>query len=330
MSTGNVKQTAAEWLVRLESGSLSSAEREQFVDWLRAAPEHVAEMLHLARMHKGLSQFSQWADIAPEPGADSPVEAGSVIPFPGVKLERSAPRRWLPFAAAAVVAAVVVSGVLLTHRFSETVISTQVGERREMTLADGSQISIAPDSRVRVTLDSKQRLILLDHGEVFFRVRKDPRRPFVVDAGQTRALAVGTSFNVERLNDTVVVTVVEGRVDVGPTTSSAIPVAANEQVSVGRNGRTAAPRRVDGTRETAWLHDRLVFDGDPVAEVVRRFNSYNHVQVRVADASLASRPVNGVFLATDPDSFIAFLQSVAGAKVERPQPNEIVLYSNTP
>lgn len=330
MSTAEVKQAAAEWLVRLESGSMPLAEREQFVEWLRASPVHVAEMLHLARMHQGLSQFSQWADIAPEPVADAPVASGSVIPFPGVKLERSAPRRWLGLAAAAVVAAVVVSGVMLTHRLGRTVIATQVGERREMTLADGTEMSIAPDSRVRVTLDSKLRRIELDHGEVFFHVSKDPKRPFVVDAGLTRALAVGTSFNVERLTDTVVVTVVEGRVDVGPTDSTAIVVAANEQVSVGRNGRTAPLRRVDGTRETAWLQGQLVFDGDPVAEVVRRFNSYNHIQVRVADESLAARPVSGVFRATDPESFIAFLQSVAGAKVQRTHPNEIVLYSNTP
>ena len=330
MSTADVKQTAAEWLVRVESGSMPLAEREQFVEWLRASPAHVAEMLHLARMHQGLSQFSQWADIPPEQSADLPVGGGSVIPFPGVKLERNAPRRWLGLAAAAVVAAVVVAGVMLTNRLSQTVISTQVGERREMTLADGSEVSIAPDSRVRIAFDSKQRQIFLYHGEAFFQVKKDPRRPFVVDAGPTLALAVGTAFNVERLTDTVVVTVVEGRVDVGPTNSTAVPVAANEQVSVSKNGRSAAPRRVDGTRETAWLHGRFVFDGDPVAEVVRRFNSYNHVQVRVADPSLASRSVSGVFLATDPESFIAFLQSVTGARVQRTQSNEIVLYSNTP
>ena len=62
--SGDVKQSAAEWLVRLQSGTMPLAEREQFVDWLRASPAHVAEMLHLARMHKGLSEFSQWADIA--------------------------------------------------------------------------------------------------------------------------------------------------------------------------------------------------------------------------------------------------------------------------
>jgi len=323
--SGDVKQSAAEWLVRLQSGTMPLAEREQFVDWLRASPAHVAEMLHLARMHKGLSEFSQWADIAPEPAADSLIESGSVIPFPGVTLRRSAPRRWPGAAAAAAVLVIVACGVLLTNHFGQTVITTQVGERREMTLAEGTEVSIAPNSKVRIHLDMKQRLITLDQGEAFFRVSKDPKRPFVVDAGQTRALAVGTSFNVERLTDSVVVTVVEGRVDVG-----AAIVGANEQVSVSRTGRAAPPRRVNGTRETAWLQGQLVFENDPVAEVVRRFNSYNHLQVHIADDSLAARPVNGVFRATDPESFIAFLQSVAGVRVRRTDANEIYLYSNQP
>jgi transmembrane sensor len=326
----DVKQSAAEWLVRLQSGSMPLAEREQFVDWLRASPAHVAEMLHLSRMHAGLSEFSQWAEIAPESAVDPPIESGSVIAFPGVNLRRSAPRRWLGAAVAAAIVIVVACGVLVTGYFGQTAVETRVGERHEMTLADGTEVSIAPNSRVRINLDSKQRLVVLDSGEAFFHVSKDPRRPFVVDAGQMRALAVGTSFNVERLTDTVVVTVVEGRVDVGSAGSDRIPVIANEQVSVSRTGRAAAPRRVNGTRETAWLHGQLVFENDPVDEVVRRFNSYNQMQVYVMSDSLGSRPVSGVFRATDPESFIAFLQSVAGARVKRTDHNTILLFLDPP
>jgi transmembrane sensor len=60
-----------------------------------------------------------------------------------------------------------------------------------------------------------------------------------------------------------------------------------------------------------------VFENDSVSSVVAQFNRYNHVQIHVTDAALSARPISGVFDATDPESFIAFFQSVAAVRVDR-------------
>src|SRR3954471_20739492 len=67
---------AAEWWVRIESGELSRADREQFVDWLRESALHVAEMLRMAEVHGALERFHDWIRIPTEdPQASSNVVA---------------------------------------------------------------------------------------------------------------------------------------------------------------------------------------------------------------------------------------------------------------
>jgi transmembrane sensor len=74
---------------------------------------------------------------------------------------------------------------------------------------------------------------------------------------------------------------------------------------------------VDTNRELAWVAGRLVFDNESVADVVEEFNRYNVVQLHVASPQLARRSVSGVFDASEPESFIGFMRSVAPVSVRR-------------
>jgi len=338
-----VAEEAAAWLVRLESDSLSENERAELVDWLRESPLHVAEMLHVARLQKALVDFTQWEKIAPVDSTSEssvptlPVSHHSAGELDATPRPSGRSRKWL--AAAAVIVAVSVGLAIWVHDLNRNVIRTQLSERRDVSLADGTEVTIAPDSEILVSLGRTERLIVLDRGEAFFHVSQDPQRPFIVEAGHTRARAVGTSFNVERWHDSVVVTVVEGRVSVSPfakpgkfpkesgAPGADISIGANQQVAVSAEGRPAGVRMVNGQVEVARSEGRLIFDNETVADVVSRFNLYNRVQIRVTDAALASRVVSGVFQAADPASFVSFLESAGGIRVTRAGADEILIGS---
>ncbi len=76
-------------------------------------------------------------------------------------------------------------------------------------------------------------------------------------------------------------------------------------------------KRVDSERELAWAAGRLVFDNETVQDIVEQFNRYNVVQLHVSDRQLAAREVSGVFDASEPESFIGFIQSVVPVRVSR-------------
>jgi transmembrane sensor len=333
-------QEAADWLLALQADEASDADRAEFIDWLRESSVHVAELLHVARLHRGLATFGHWSEIIGQPErAELRAERVVTLSPPlhqalaGERRRRLVTGRRLAVAAA--VAAIGVAAALFAMRFGGTLISTQSGERREVTLADGSAVDLAPDSEIRVRLLTQERLVLLGRGEVLFHVASNPRRPFIVTAADTQVRAVGTAFDVQRRPDDVAVTVVEGVVSVttrAPNGHAAraapLSLAAGNRVVISTaTGAAGAVRRVRGGTAIAWVTNQLSFDNEPVADVVSSFNRYNQLQIQVLDPTLAGRRISGSFRTTDPESFVAFIKSVTGVAVVHRSANVILLGS---
>jgi transmembrane sensor len=160
-----------------------------------------------------------------------------------------------------------------------------------------------------------------------------------VETDRTRVRALGTAFGVEQRSDSVIVTVEEGRVAVAQQAAGAahsialrapateISLEADQQIVVPQIGSMGQVRKVDSHRAFAWADGHLVFDHDSVVEVVRQFNRFNRVQIKVLDPQLAARPVSAVFNVSDPEAFVIFLESVANIRVTHPSQNMIVIVS---
>jgi transmembrane sensor len=333
-------ERAAMWLLTVQSEQLSASQRAEFIDWLRESPLHIAEILRVCRLQRALANFKGWHQIAPMDGD----QASAVIEFfesrsvatairpPGHRVRNA-------MLLAASFAALCLLAIFIFARLDQTVLSTQLGERREMTLVDGSVVDLAPESEVVVRYRAHERLIALNHGEALFHVARNPNRPFIVQAALTSVRAVGTVFNVGRDVHGVSITVVEGRVSVSQrsesnaadaaaeTCATALCLGADEQVSISPAGRATAIHKVRGDAAIGWATGRLAFENETVAEIARRFNLYNRAQIEVLDASLARRRISGTFQASDPESFVAFVQAIAGAQVTQRDSDHIALGS---
>src|SRR5262249_1445211 len=93
-------------------------------------------------------------------------------------------------------------------------IATGRGEQQSALLPDGSQLELGGDTGVKLEFTPQQRLIEAQEGEIFYRVKHDAKRPFVVRAGPVIVTAIGTAFSVRRESGTVSVVVAEGVVEV--------------------------------------------------------------------------------------------------------------------
>jgi transmembrane sensor len=322
-SRRSVFEEASEWWVRLHMEGASLAEREAFVDWLRESPAHVAEFLSLAPVHDGLDRLENWGRNGPREGGELPE---NVVALPGfhndVTQRRRRQRGWkLASVAAAAAAASVVAVASIWMLLRPDTVSTGRGERRELVLADGSILSLDPQTRAEIDFNSRQRHVILREGRALFRVALERDRPFVVHVDGAAVQALGTAFGVERRSADVLVTVSEGRVSVtSQRTDGATPqiasrnerveLAAGEQVAV-QPAESGPVRLVDAEQALAWAQGRLVFQDHTVAEAIAQFNRYNHLQLHVADPQLAARAVSGIFDASDPHAFLAFMQSAA-------------------
>lgn len=349
-----VTEAAAEWLLRLQTGEPSHALRAEFVDWLRESPVHVAEFLRVSQVHGVLQEFSQWAAV---PGLD----AANVIDATSstdARFERNGStavsardarphrRRWPLITALAASVGIMALGLAwLIGALAWRSIETETAERRQIALADGSVVDVSPETKLKVRFGESERRVLLLRGDALFSVTTDAGRPFIVEAEHAIVRVVGTAFGVERRRDSsVVVTVAEGRVAVARSDGGAIgrtfpnlpfaptPVAlqevalrAGQQVEVPNIGEIGNVREVDSRRELAWAEGRLVFENTTLGEVTRQFNRYNVIQIRLSDRSLSSRTISGVFNASDPESFVAFLETVTQVEVARNRSDEITI-----
>lgn len=136
--------------------------------------------------------------------------------------------------------------------------ATAIGERRDVTLADGSQLLLDSGSQIEVSWHPLSRRVALRAGQVLFEVSPARYRPFVVSAGSTDVRVLGTRFNVRRLDDDVRVTLgVAGwrsaprlrrkRQSCSCRASRSMPLAGNRC----RWPRSMPPRRWPG-KTTAW------------------------------------------------------------------------------
>jgi transmembrane sensor len=335
-----VSVEAADWWVRLQLEAESQTTREQYFDWLRQSPLHIAEMLRMGKVHGLIGKYPQWRATATSPGAE---ETDNVVPLTAVAGNRASPgqsRRYRIGGIAAIFALVLIGSLWLWAPWRGQILGTERGERREVTLDEGSVVQLDPQTRLRIKFGEESRTVVLEKGRAVFRVTEDAQRPFRVNADGASIRAIGTAFGVDRSHRDVIVTVMEGKVAVTLdslpsrletlTVSRVVPtvlLTENQQVRVASSGAVQAVRNVDSNRELAWAQGRLIFENDSVADVVESFNRYNRIQLHVSDPALAARPVSGIFNASAPDSFVRFLGTVADVKVVRDGDQDVTIAS---
>ena len=85
------------------------------------------------------------------------------------------------------------------------------------TLQDVSTFETTPLTEIEVKVEDGQRIMQVTRGKAFFRAVNDPQRPMIVTTELVRITAVGTKFSVSNTDESVVVTVSEGRVELSPS-----------------------------------------------------------------------------------------------------------------
>lgn len=328
--------SAATWFTRLNEAQVQDkpALTRAFRAWLDADPRHAEAFAKVS------SLWEAFGIHAAEPEMVTLRQAALA------DARNSARRRWhlaerMPGLWPHALAACLVLGVLGAGGYwllkpTHEIYTTEIAERRVVTLADNSRVDVDAASQIMVAFNQKTRLIHLNRGQAYFQVEKNKNRPFIVEANGRRVIATGTAFDVETRGKGVRVTLTEGHVTVrsahDPSTVIAKLQPGDQLIDEG-----AAPPRVirlaNILKATSWRQGKLMFDDEPLPDVLAEMNRYSLIKVRAGDAPTAALRVSGVFNAGDVSALIAALKNyypvnaVAGASnqvslVHRPAPNQ--------
>jgi transmembrane sensor len=295
---GATAEQAAYWFARLRAEDCSEREKRSFEDWLAESDTHRREYERVRLM------WEEMDGLKAELG-----EAVSAAPF-----RRWIPSlAWLPLTAAAAMVAVGM-GWLSPGGTTVYSYSTVKGEQRSVALPDGSVVQLATDTLLKVEISADSRKVRLEKGEALFTVVHE-ERPFEVEAGEGVIRDIGTRFDVRRDEGRVAVAVLDGAVEIRLARGANGDTGGNLVLSKGQlaqysNSRLSAAAPFDEEAITAWRSGKLVFDGTPLAEVVRELKRYHDRRVVIADRTLGALKVSGVFNAGDLDGLLLALQQV--------------------
>jgi transmembrane sensor len=304
----SIKAEAAAWLARLHSEDRRSDDEAGFRTWLAEDSRH-------ARAFELVT--TAWE------------ASGARVPDSGARraFARSARRRTLALGAMVALASIAAISLGFLHGLSADTYATQVGEQRSVALDDGSHVILDTNTLIRVTLGEERRSVELLQGRAHFEVATDALRPFLVRAGDQQVIAIGTAFDVSRQGDRVSIVLVEGRIEVQATSASARPFtrldAPGARITFESAGAVAQDHP-DLTEVTAWQDGREVFDDQTLASAVAAMNRYTRRPIVIADESLASRRISGVYGTKDPEAFARSVTILMPARVEF-SPTQILL-----
>ncbi|MGH8200888.1 MAG: FecR family protein [Steroidobacteraceae bacterium] len=260
--------------------------------------------------------------------------------------------------ATAAVGLLAAGAFLFWQQYRPDAFQTGFGERRVVTLSDGSQITLDSRSEVTVRYTADARTLTLARGQARFDVAHDVARPFTVTAEGHKVVATGTAFDVDLLGPKLLVTLLSGHVVVLPQSAATVPwipraasegtgsatPAGAESRSLSAAGNavdriyldpgeqlvmssSGAPRvsHVDIERVTAWERGEIVFDNEPLASVIQRMNRYGPRHIMVGADRAASLRISGVFHEGDVDGFVSTIAAYLSVRAHELPDGDVVL-----
>lgn len=298
ISAVELEDQAIEQWVLLMSGNADASDHAAFQQWRQRSPAHEAAARVAEQMWEALPQTATAQSFVPPAPTRSPRRL-----------------RWAALAAGLAVLAVTNLGQPLKVYMADQ--TTAVGERRHLTLEDGSEVWLNSGSALSVRYSATRRDIDLIKGEALFEVSKNPSRPFVVHAAGGTAQALGTRFDVNLRKEHVHVGVSEGVVQVTSGGKSARLEPA-QQLDYAEGLAPSSVRPLDVASDMTWQRGKLIFNRRPLDEVVAEIGRYVPGALMVT-SRLPNTAISGVFNLDDgPQMFDTLARTHALRVVQLP------------
>ncbi len=351
-----IEEEAGAWLIKLDGDSAPSAgELASLREWLERSPVHREQLGSLADFWGKMNVLTELAVPLGRP------EDRTIRSF-----VKSLRRTFPQIGRAGFATAVIIIGIAIAATFwlrpdpflsSNGLYATAIGQQQSTTLTDGSVVLLNTNSQINVNYNNEYRNIRLLQGEVHFTVAKGAARPFRVYAGNGRVQAVGTAFSVYLKDNTINVTVTEGKVElasVNRPSTNRLPQQGTPSGTVESSGSNAivdsgfvetlgtikagetatlqsfldagtvssinAIETVEAqemARRLSWREGMLTFAGDPLEVVVDEISRYTTVSIEITDPDVRATRIGGRFPIGETDAMFDHLEANFGLRVTR-------------
>ena len=311
--SAQVLDAAIAWQLSLDSGN--PVEREEFAKWHAAHEEH-------ARAWRQLGMLDQRFSVASGPARTALLQSregirrrvrklgsglASVVAVLGLAL--FAGERYLP----------------IDYWLAEQ--RTATGEQRTIRLDDGTLINLNTHSAVDVRFDEKQRLVVLQEGEILIETAHGDARPFIVETREGSMRALGTRFLVKREEQGTRLSVLQSAVAAHPQSSPEEQILREGQQMLIRSDGLG-PIAALNLGADAWTRGMLVVDNARLEDLVREIGRYRPGHLGVAP-EVADLRITGSFPLKDTNLALNALLPTLPVQIEQHTPWWVTVAAKT-
>lgn len=281
---------AVDWLVKLQRPTVTPDDWMAFERWLSASDSHAKAY------DQALALDLQLARHEPDDERES-----LASPIPSQPRQHQRPWLWptaITMAVSLVMGWVVFQQIHLNHT-PDQLYSTGRGVQKTVILSDGTRMALNSASHLSVRFDPRRRHVQMTDSEAYFDVAKDPRRPFIIDAGNTQIRVVGTAFDVKSRDGQVLVSVERGIVDVQPTKALMgrhYRLTPGQELSYAPERGSVRLARVETGNTGSWRSGRLIYRDQPLSTVVADLNRQFERPITFGDSKAETLRLTGVLI----------------------------------
>jgi ferric-dicitrate binding protein FerR (iron transport regulator) len=216
---------------------------------------------------------------------------------------------WQSYAGRAAAAVLLLAGLTLlwkkrqpnTTPVTFLVYSSDWGQRKMLTLPDGSAVLLNANTTVRIPSDygNKHRHVELVKGAALFDVTGNTDDPFVVTSKQIQTTVLGTSFLVKSYpyEPQSTVSLLSGKVRVSENSgkASAITLTPGEQAQWNETSQEMSRQSFDTIAVHTWKAGKLVFNNASASEVVTQLENWYGIPFEIKGNLSNAKRFSGAF-----------------------------------
>ena len=298
-----VLQAAAQWFALLQSETVSESDRQAWRCWLDEPAN--------ARAWQRVEQIS---------GRFEPIASDPFAPRASALLQHRQPNRRQAMKTLSVLfggGILALAGGAMPWRSWTADQRTAVGEVRDWSLPDGSQLWLNTDSAVDVAFEAGVRILSLYRGELLMQASNE-RRPLLLRTAEGSLKTYDAArFSVLQGDGFTQLSVFDGTVEIRPAAGR--PSTAMQGQQVGFDSHHVQPDRPVQSGRHAWTTGVLLADNLRLDDFVAELSRYRSGYLG-CDPRIASLRVVGAYPLADTERVLDVLASSLGLRVNRRMP----------
>lgn len=197
-------------------------------------------------------------------------------------------------------------------------------QKKEIILHDGSIVVLNKNSTLSYPAEFGNTRNIKLTGEAYFKVKRNPKKPFIVTMHDMTLKVLGTSFNISSYaKKPTKVSVLTGIVDLKSNSGKSVILTKNQQADF--TNATFYVTKGESIENIAWTTNSIVLDHKTLAETAKILENNYNVTIDFEEAELGKLIINGKFKEEKIENILASIAFVKKLEIEYLTQNQIII-----